>query len=257
MTALALIPALDLPAETATELLASVIGRRPAREQQSAIAALGNLQSPQAHRVLGTALDQMIAGKLDRALHLDLMEAVQASNSRVLRTRLDQYEATRTGGAPLVLFSESLQGGNVGQGQRVVFQNAAAQCARCHAFGDQGPDVGPNLRSIGATLTREELLEALIDPSARIAPGYGAVSVKLRSGETVAGMLREETGSHLVVQTGSGPRQVAKTDIVERTNAPSSMPPMGHILSRRELRDVVEYLTTLRNASPSVGGGTH
>jgi hypothetical protein len=47
------------------------------------------------------------------------------------------------------------------------------------------------------------LLEALVEPSARIAPGYGIVSLTLQNGQTVAGMLREETESHLVVQTGS------------------------------------------------------
>jgi quinoprotein glucose dehydrogenase len=59
-------------------------------------------------------------------------------------------------------------------------------------------------------------------------------------------MLREETASHLVVQTGSGERRIALTEIAQRTNAPSSMPSMEHLLSRHELRDVVEYLSTLR-----------
>ncbi len=91
------------------------------------------------------------------------------------------------------------------------------------------------------------MLEALVEPSARIAPGYGIVSLTLQNGQTVAGMLREETESHLVVQTGSGEtRQVATSEITQRVNAPSAMPPMGQLLSRREIRDVVEYLSTLR-----------
>jgi quinoprotein glucose dehydrogenase len=62
-------------------------------------------------------------------------------------------------------------------------------------------------------------------------------------GQTVAGVLREETGTSLTISTGAGEsRTVQKADIAGRTNHPSSMPPMGLILTRRELRDLVEYL---------------
>jgi hypothetical protein len=39
---------------------------------------------------------------------------------------------------------------------------------------------------------------------------------------------------------------VAKTDVATRTNAPSAMPPMNLLLTPREIRDVVEFLSSLR-----------
>ena len=59
----------------------------------------------------------------------------------------------------------------------VVFTNPAAECTRCHVFEGTAANVGPNLSKIGASLTRDQLVEALLEPSARIAPGFGTAGV--------------------------------------------------------------------------------
>ena len=59
------------------------------------------------------------------------------------------------------------------------------------------------------------------------------------------GTLKEETATYIIVDTGT-PKRILKSDIAKRANGPSAMPPMGARLTRRELRDVVEYLSSLR-----------
>ena len=112
----------------------------------------------------------------------------------------------------------------------------------------QGSDVGPDLSKIGATLSRELILQALLEPSARIAPGFGTVGVTLRSGQRVDGTLREETPTHLVIVTGTPPaeQRIAKAEITDRTDPVSAMPPMGAMLKLRELRDLVQFLSVLK-----------
>jgi putative heme-binding domain-containing protein len=97
-------------------------------------------------------------------------------------------------------------------------------------------------------LTREQLLEALVDPNARIAPGFGTVGISLRNGQRVDGTLREETDTHVVVMAGTPPveQRIAKSDIAERTNPVSAMPPLGLVLKPREVRDLVEFLAMLK-----------
>ena len=41
------------------------------------------------------------------------------------------------------------------------------------------------------------------------------------------------------------PLEIAKERIESRENVISNMPPMGNVLSRRELRDVIEFLSSL------------
>ena len=140
------------------------------------------------------------------------------------------------------------RGGNVERGQQVFAENPAAGCPRCHAVYGQGSDVGPDLTRIAATLSREQLVQSLLEPNARIAPGFGTVGVTLRKGERVAGTLRDETDTHLVIMEGTPPveRRIAKSEITGRSNPVSAMPPFGLMLKPREIRDLVEFLSTLK-----------
>ena len=107
--------------------------------------------------------------------------------------------------------------------------------------------VGPKLAQIGTRLSREQLLQSLLEPSARLAPGFGAVTLTLKDGQEVSGILMEETDQQLTLKTSEAePLHIAVSRIAERRNAPSSMPPMGTLLSKREIRDLVEFLAELK-----------
>jgi quinoprotein glucose dehydrogenase len=247
MAALTAIPPLNLPERTTAELLASVVGKGTVGEQQTALAALGQIQGATGREMLTRLVDQLAQGTVAPDIQLDVAEAARATKHAPLIARLDALEKSRAGAKPLVAYADALRGGDARRGARVVFQAPAAQCTRCHNFGTgPGASVGPPLRGVASRLAREQLLEALVDPSARIAPGFGPVMVTLKSGQRLFGTLREETDSYIVVDAGSEPKRIAKTDIAQRTNGPSAMPPMGGVLTRRELRDVVEYLSTLK-----------
>jgi putative heme-binding domain-containing protein len=96
-------------------------------------------------------------------------------------------------------------------------------------------------------LSREQLLESLIIPGARLAPGYGAVAITLKDGQVVRGVLEEESGEEIIVRTSDAePMEIPVSRIGKRQNMPSAMPPMGEVLSKRELRDLVEFLANLK-----------
>jgi putative heme-binding domain-containing protein len=244
MAALTAIPGLNLPENTTAELLSSVIGKGSVAEQQSALAAMGQVSGATGREAMTRLVEQLEQGKLQPEIQLDVAEAARASKDPALVARLEKL-ANRPGAKPVELFADALRGGDARRGARVVFQAPAAQCTRCHSFGGAGANVGPNLSGVASRLQREQLLEALVDPSARIAPGFGPVQLTLKNGKKLFGTLKEETPTYVVVDVG-GDQRVAKSDIATRVNGPSAMPPMGTLLTRREIRDVVEYLSTLK-----------
>jgi putative heme-binding domain-containing protein len=246
--ALGLVPSLGLSEDAGAEILASVVTNADATaaERQGALASLGRLPGTHAQQTLGALLDQLAAGTLAPELRVDLVDAVQGNAA--LRSRVTRYAAAKTGRELMAAYGEGLlRGGDARRGAQVVFQSSAAQCTRCHTIGQPGAEVGPPLTHIGGTLSREQLLQALLEPSARLAPGYGTVVLTLKDGKRVVGVLQRESDAELVVETAPGTRQRVPTgQVAKRENAPSPMPPMGAVLRPREIRDVVEFLAQLR-----------
>lgn len=244
--ALEMIPDLDLPAESIVELLETILETGPVDEQQTALESLGQIRHPAAYNLLGEYMDRLMAGNLPPAIELELIEAVSQADTEQLAGRLEKYQDGKPAGDLVAAFRESLYGGNTDRGRRIFYRNAAAQCLRCHVVDGDGSDVGPDLTGVGLRLSREQLLASLVDPSNRLAPGYGNVTVHFEDGESVRGVLEEETETSITISGGAQQsRTIQKSDIAERVNAPSAMPAMGGILSRSELRDLVEYLSSL------------
>jgi len=138
--------------------------------------------------------------------------------------------------------------GDAGKGAE-IFQSEKAACSRCHKVGDKGVDFGPALSQIGTKLGRQALYEAILDPSGGISFGYEGWSVETRDGEEVFGLLASETQDAVAIKQQTGVViPLKRSDVVRMERQKLSVMPagLGSILSRQELVDLVEYLTTLR-----------
>jgi hypothetical protein len=72
------------------------------------------------------------------------------------------------------------------------------------------------------------------------------VTLKLKGGETISGILQEEKATSLLVKSGdAAPVNYEKAQIEKRIDAASSMPAMGEVLSKKEIRDLVSFLSEL------------
>ncbi|RMF01656.1 MAG: heme-binding protein, partial [Alphaproteobacteria bacterium] len=241
--ALRLLPELDMAPVEVAALLEPVIATGETQEQQSALAALGDLPGEASGPVLARLMTRLESGRLSREIELDLTEIASAHPDTDLQSRVTAYQEARAAEDDLGPYRAALYGGNVRDGWMIFNRHEAAQCTRCHAIGGDGGGVGPDLAGIASRMEREEILRSLVNPSARIAPGYGGVSLTLTNGQTVSGILKEETPTELVLQVSEAePMNIPLAQIERRINAPSSMPPMGAILSTRELRDLMAYL---------------
>jgi putative membrane-bound dehydrogenase-like protein len=242
-----LIGKMAIPNDLMVNLLSGVINTKTTEEKQAALATLGKIPVQHSRPAFEGLLGQIKSGQLSPDIYLDLEEAIDSTHSQELMDQYKQISSTKSSSDLLTQYSSSLYGGDPARGRRIFFQHESAQCLRCHSYDDYGGNAGPRLNGVASRLTRPQILEALVNPSARLAPGFGMVTLELKNGKTVSGVLQEETKSSLVIKAGDQEPQTIQKDLVaKRTNAASSMPEMRYILSKKEIRDVVSFLATLK-----------
>lgn len=246
-----------LPAAEGFTLLSRTIddAGSPTSLRQAALRALGAVDDAAAVAFLGDAFDRLERGEFPTELQLDLITACDSELSApALRTRATAFRASLASRPLVEQFAYALQGGDARAGEAVFNQHPTAQCSRCHKVENKGGIAGPDLSGIGARKDGSYILQSLVDPGAAVAPGFGLVSVTLNDGSIVAGILADESPDGLVVTLPDGTaRDIPADTIAAKTPPVSSMPPMGFLLSADELRDVVAYLTELRNVAAESG----
>ncbi len=245
--ALEIIPGSGLPEEKAVSLFAKVLQTGTMEEQQAALTSLGGMKGASAVATLGISMEQLLGGKLAPGVQLDVVEAVEKQADPTLLKSLASYQSAKPADDPLSPFREALAGGNADKGRDIFFSHEAAQCVRCHTVYEWGGDAGPHLDGVGERLSAEQLLESLIVPSAAFALNYGMVALEMKGGEELAGIVESETETVLKLKIDkTETREVDKTQIAKRVNVPSAMTPVGKVLTKKEIRDLVAFLVGLK-----------
>lgn len=214
-------------------------------EKQSALAGLAMIGLPDADQVIGDWAHRLEAGTIPADLQLDVIEAAE---KRGFADSVSAFEAKRAASGPIASFSECVEGGDARLGEKVVNTHLGAQCVRCHRFSSEsGSKIGPNLKNVGK-MDRAYLLRSLVEPGADVAKGFGVISITLNDGTSLSGVEGNETTDtlELLALDGSA-KMIEKSKIASRTDPISTMPPMAYVLTKRELRDVVAYLSRLRD----------
>jgi putative heme-binding domain-containing protein len=247
VVALDMLPKSTMSKDEMVSLLANVINTRTTEERQAALTTLGSLPFANTEATFDALLAKFEKGSLPKELSLELSEALDSTKSAPLITRFKDISKKTSPDTLMGAYAGSLLGGDRDRGIRIFYEHQSAQCIRCHALGDYGGNAGPQLDGVAGRISREQILEALVNPGARLAPGFGTVKLDLKNGKQVSGVLQGEDAKSIKVKIGDKPdTTVLKNDVVARTNAASSMPPMRYILTKREIRDVVAFLSTLK-----------
>ncbi len=139
--------------------------------------------------------------------------------------------------------------GDAAAGERFFF--GSGNCASCHTVRGRGGWVGPNLSDLGRQRSLSEIEKALKDPGRRTTPGFEVVTVQLRGGESIKGLLKNESTFDLQLQALDGRLHLlARSEIaaVQHGNA-SLMPALA--ANTPEYADLVAYLTRLSGDAPA------
>jgi putative membrane-bound dehydrogenase-like protein len=127
-------------------------------------------------------------------------------------------------------------------------------CASCHRLFDQGGDVGPDLTGADR-FNADYILENVLDPSASVGKDHTLTTVGTKDGRLVAGILREQTPSALVIQTATERITLPRDDVEEIKSSNISMMPEGQLepLSPEEVRDLFAYLAATQPVAAAGG----
>lgn len=133
--------------------------------------------------------------------------------------------------------------GNIEKGKTI----ASSYCVACHKIGNEGIDFGPALTLIGDKLSKEALINSIINPSEGMGFGYETQLVKFKDGKEIRCIVNSKTENDLIVKlVGSAEQTIYKlADIESITQLDESLMPKFP-LTEEELVDLVSYLEGLR-----------
>ena len=188
--------------------------------------------------------DLLTAAQLDRVLRSFPPEVQSRADG--LEARLDQRDSGLM--ARFLRLEPLLGAGDVGRGRALYFGDKAA-CSTCHAVGNEGGTLGPDLTTIGLVRSGHDILESIMFPSASMVPDYQPFNVEAR-GELLNGIVARETPDSITLWTAATEtRTIARGEIQSMTPAAMSMMPEGldSALTEEQLLDLIAFLQSLNN----------
>lgn len=129
-----------------------------------------------------------------------------------------------------------------------VYRRQQLLCMSCHAIGESGGVLGPNLVSIGASAPVDYLIESLLEPSKKIKEGYHMIIISKKDGGVISGGLINDGADEITIRDPANQIvKVPKSAIASRQMSPVSMMPAGLTASLREdeFVDLVRFLSEL------------
>ena len=121
-------------------------------------------------------------------------------------------------------------------------------CVACHTISKEEPLKGPLLQDITKRYKREELIESILKPNAKIAQGFETQFFVTESGRAVDGFVVRESGDEIELRNAAGIVSVIKVkEIEERGKRETSMMPIELVnkLTTNELASLLAYLESL------------
>lgn len=135
-------------------------------------------------------------------------------------------------------------GGDVNQGRECFKKH----CNACHKVGGEGADHAPELSDVASRLTRQKIIESILQPSAVVEEKYKTTMVATLDGEVLTGLLIENQDGRVKLFDGKVTQEIAVDDIdIMQTKDSSSMPTkLADAMSEAEFVSLIAYLSSLK-----------
>ncbi len=137
----------------------------------------------------------------------------------------------------------------------MIFRRANLACTNCHAIAGGGPELGPDLASIGSSSPMDYIIDSVLQPSKVIKDQYENVIVMGKDGRVIAGILAFKDDAQVVVRDATQKGRevsVPRSQVAQIVTGPSLMPPglAGMLKDRQEFLDLARFLSELGRPGP-------
>lgn len=152
-------------------------------------------------------------------------------------------EVGKTSIEDVILSLDKLKG-DIKRGEKLFTQQG---CIACHTTEKSQPLKGPYMGQVGAILTRDQIAESILKPSASISQGFATVMVTTKDGKALSGFVSAETADEIEMRDIAGAVHKVKTsNIKQRHELEISMMPPGltNALSLKDFVSLVDYLAS-------------
>lgn len=159
---------------------------------------------------------------LDAARREQLVKHKDAGVRELAKVVLKPSEGSRT--VVVEQYAEALKMEGDYERGKVLFSQL---CAVCHRVDEVGKEIGPNLRSVTDQSGRG-MLENILDPNRSIEPKYMSYLLTKKNGESVLGIVTEESGNAVTMVGLDGvAHQVLRSEIGSLKSTGRSLMPEG------------------------------
>ncbi|MDB6024603.1 MAG: Neutral/alkaline non-lysosomal ceramidase, partial [Verrucomicrobiales bacterium] len=120
------------------------------------------------------------------------------------------------------------------------------RCSACHRLGGAGSQLGPDLVTV-KNAGKDKMLMSILDPNREVAPQFQAFEVELKDGDSLIGLVGNETATSVTVRQAYGKEDVVlRSNIKQIKNQNQSLMPEGLEagLKPQEVADLLEYVST-------------
>ena len=126
----------------------------------------------------------------------------------------------------------------------------AKNCMSCHALGEMGYAVGPDLAALRAK-EPDYWLKNILDPNAVVEPRFVAYSIETRDDRSLSGVIKTETASSLTLVSGNGVTEtIPRSDIKSVRASNLSLMPEG-LDQAMNLQDMADLLAFVIPRTPA------
>jgi cytochrome c oxidase cbb3-type subunit 3 len=133
--------------------------------------------------------------------------------------------------------------GNAAHGEELFWGKGG--CGGCHAMGDHGMRLGPDLSRVGARQSAAQIRQTIVDPNANRSSGYRVITIQTRDGRSITGLQRSADDFSILLFDRAGKfhsfKRAELQSVVEEKV--SWMPAIyGSLFTGPELDDLVAFL---------------